>query len=117
MPANLLLHEDARQLSALEGGNIRRTGVEGLLTSAQVVAATTAEDLVTDIETNQASGLVHEETYQDSLQSIKAIRVGAALGDQSDAKIQAATSVPDLVANTFAADETDQTHIGPEMTE
>jgi hypothetical protein len=107
------LHESEKNLSVLVGQNLRRTDLINYLTDAQVAGATTAEDLVGYVQ----GTFVHAEYEQDKLQIIKAIRAGAASGELSDARIQAATSVADLVADTWANAETDQTHLGVPMTD
>lgn len=106
------LHESEKNTSVVVGQNLRRADVINYLTDAQVVGASTAEDLVTYVQ----NAPVHAEYEQDRLQVIKAIRAGAASGEFSDARIQAATSIADLVSDTWASAESDQTHLGVPMT-
>lgn len=108
------LHEDARKLSALTGYGVRQAGIDVLLTDAQVVAATTVADLIANVE----AAVVHEEFYNQKLQTIKALRVGAMQGEYSDARIQAATTVAGLALETWLSQsDADLSHIGVPMTE
>jgi len=80
------------------------------LTDAQVAAATTAEDLVSDVE-----GAVVDagaEAGAQRINIINAIRRGAALGDLSDGRIQAATTVEGLVQDTWASEDPNTSHLG-----
>jgi len=92
-------HADEIDSSVLMGHNISRMEVLGLLTDADVAAASTVDELRTAIETN--SGSVHVD--QDwSFQGDRAVVISEALGDITDAIVAAASTVQDLVDETSA---------------
>lgn len=104
------LHAEYEQLSTLAGYGIRRAGVVGILTNAQVIAATSAEDLEVIVEA-ALPGTVHAEYAEEQIMTDLSLKRGKAIGDFSDSRVQAATSVEDLAEKTFAADG-DLTHQG-----
>lgn len=108
-----LLHAEYDVLSSLGGYGARRAGVTGLLTNTQVAAATSAEGLVTILETVPAT--VHVENEITALNAQAALRRGDALGDFTDARIAAATTVEGLAQLTNAADDADSGHLGPNI--
>jgi hypothetical protein len=81
------------------------------LTNTQVANATTAEDLVDDV--TAAVVPAGSEAGAQRLNIINAIRRGAALGDLSDTRIQAATTVEELVQDTWASEDSATGHLGP----
>lgn len=106
-----LLHPENEIISAIAGYGVREAGVLGLLTDAQVVAATSAEDLETILDT--MPGTVHAEYEFLALNARRSLEVGDALGDFTDARIQAATTVEGVAELTNAADEASLDHVGP----
>lgn len=109
-----ILHAEYDALSSLAGYGVRRAGVIGLLTNAQVVAATSAEGLEAILEAD-LPGTVHAEYAVEQIQSDRALKFGDAIGDFTDTRVQAATSVEDLAEKTNAADESDLGHLGPHI--
>jgi hypothetical protein len=101
-------------LSQLAGYGVRRAGVVGILTNAQVVAATSAEDLEAIVQAGPPA-TVHAEYEVEALMTDRSLKFGKALGDFSDTRVQAATSVEDLAEKTSAADESDLAHHGPRI--
>ena len=109
-----ILHEDMREVSALAGYGIRRAGVIGILTNANVTGAATAEDLEAIVEAG-LPGTVHSEYEVEQLITDRSLKFGDAIGDFSDSRVAAATSVEDLAEKTTAADEADLNHHGPRI--
>lgn len=109
-----ILHTEYEQLSALAGYGVRRAGVVGILTNAQVVAAATAEELEAIVQAGPPA-TVHAEYDFEAIETDRALKFGDALGDFSDARVAAATSVEDLAEKTSAADESDLNHHGPRI--
>lgn len=115
--AGLLTYNTAyQQQSADVGFAILQAGVQGYLTNAQVVAATTAQDLIDAV--NAAVVAPGAESFSQRNSIARAIAVGKALGDLSDARVQAATSVSDLAqtytwVSNFPASLTGQ--LGPNL--
>jgi hypothetical protein len=95
----------------LVGYSLRQAGVAGYLTNTQVAAATTAEDLVADVQGAVVTPGAEADAQRQNI--IAAIREGARLGDLSDTRIQAATTVEDLVQDTWASEDTAPGHLGP----
>lgn len=87
-----------QQQSADVGFAILQAGVQGYLTNAQVVAATTAQDLIDAV--NAAVVAPGAESFSQRNSIARAIAEGKSLGDLSDSRVQAATSVSDL-AQTY----------------
>jgi hypothetical protein len=101
-----------RVQSQLVGLALRQADIQNYLSDAQVVAATTAEDLVADVQGAVVSPGAEADAQRQSI--IAAIREGARLGDLSDARIQAATTVEGLVQDTWASDFP-TTYLGPTL--
>lgn len=99
-----------RVLSQTVGYSLRQAFTGGYLSNTQVANATTAEDLVADV--NAAVVTAGAEAGAQRLNIVNAIRRGAALGDLSDARIQAATTVEDLVQDTWASEDPSTSHLG-----
>lgn len=99
-----------RVLSAAVGYSLRQAKTQNFLTNQQVADATTAEDLVADVQGAVVSA--GAEAGAQRINIINAIRRGAALGDLSDTRIQAATTVEDLVQDTWASEDPSTTHLG-----
>ena len=87
-----------QQASADVGFAILQAGVQGYLTNAQVVAATTAQDLIDNVNAAVVSPGGESLSQRNSI--ARAIAAGKALGDLSDSRVAAATSVSDL-AQTY----------------
>lgn len=105
-----------RTVSAQVGYAILQAGVAGFLTDAQVQAATSADDLIADV--NGAVVSPGAEAPAQRLNIARALAEGKALGDLSDARVAAATGVTDL-ATTYtwvSADPATATgHLGPDF--
>lgn len=106
-------HEENRQLSTLAGYNLRRAGAIDFLANADITTAATAEDIILDVE---AASLIHEENRNERYQFVKALQTGDRLGDFSDSRVAAATSLENLVQQTDASDDTDTNHLDGPMT-
>jgi hypothetical protein len=109
-----VLHVEYEEQSAMNGYTVRRAGIDGILTNAQVIAATSAEDLEAIVEAG-LPGTIHSEYEVEQINTDRALKFGDALGDFSDTRVAAATSVEDLAEKTNAADETDLGHLGPQL--
>ena len=99
-----------RPLSAAVGYSIRQAGSQGFLTNTQVANATTAEDLVANVEAAVVTAGAEAGAQRRNI--VQAIRRGAALGDLSDARIQAATTVEELAQDTWVSDDPSTAHLG-----
>ncbi len=97
-------------LSASVGYSLRQAGAQDFLTDQQVADATTAEDLVANVLA--AVVPAGSEPGAQRINIINAIRRGAALGDLSDTRIQAATTVEGLVQDTWASEDASTAHLG-----
>lgn len=93
-----MTHADEIDSSRLAGHNIRKATDLGMLSSAQVQAATSVDDLQTDVD----SAVVHAENEQDKKVVDDGLELAENLGDLNDTKVQAATSVEDLADDTQA---------------
>jgi len=98
--------------SQLVGFALRQAFIQLYLTNTQVAAATTAEDLVVDVQGAIVPAGSEADAQRQNI--IAAIREGARLGDLSDARIQAATTVEDLVQDTWAS-EFPTGYLGPTL--
>lgn len=107
------LHNEYEALSALAGYGVRQAGVAGLITDAEVAAATSAEDLVEDLDSFPSTS--HIENEFTALNAQLALKRGDALGDFSDSRIAAATTPQEVSLLTTAADEADLAHLGPRI--
>lgn len=109
-----VLHSEYDALSSLAGYGVRQAGVVGALTDAQVVAATSAEDLIADLDSVPAT--VHSEYEFTALNAQRALARGDAIGDFSDTRVAASTGYENLAEKTNAADEAnDLGHLGPRI--
>jgi len=89
---------DNRQQSALVGFAILQAGVQGYLTNSNVTSATSAQDLIDAV--NAAVVSPGGESLSQRTAITRALTEGKSLGDLSDTRVQAATSVSDL-AQTY----------------
>lgn len=87
-----------QQQSADVGFAILQAGVQGYLTNTNVTSATTAQDLIDAV--NAAVVSPGAEANAQRLSITRAISIGKALGDLSDVRVAAATSISDL-AQTY----------------
>lgn len=87
-----------RQLSASVGFAILQAGVQGFLTNGNVTGAATAQDLIDFV--NAAVVAPGAEAGAQRINITKALERGKAMGDLSDSRIAAATSLSDL-AQTY----------------
>lgn len=93
-----------RQLSASVGYAILQAFVAGYLTNAQVVAATSADDLIANV--NNAVVGPGAGAGAQRISIARALKIGQSLGDLSDARVQAATSANDLaITYTWASSD------------
>lgn len=99
MPAPIL-HSDQVGINLIVGENIRLAGQVGLLTDAQVIAATTSAELQSLISTNALTAHADVRGYVDRLQ--ESIEFGKSDGTLTDANIQAATGVDNLASLTLS---------------
>lgn len=87
-------NQGMQRVSADVGYAILQAGKQGYLTDAQVQAATSAQDLIDDV--NAAFVTAGGESYSQRNSIARAIQIGKNLGDLSASRVQAATSVSDL---------------------
>ena len=93
-----------RPTSAMVGYAILQAFVQGYITNSQVVAATSADDLIANV--NAAVVAPGGESTAQRTSIARALKVGQALGDLSDARVQAATSANDLaITYTWASED------------
>lgn len=90
------LHSDQVNLDIMVGQNIRLAGQVGLLTDAQVIAATSITDLQNNIASNAQTAHSDVRGYVDRLQD--ALQIGKDSGVLTDAAVQAATGVTNLAS-------------------
>jgi hypothetical protein len=99
MSGLLTYSQSARVQSQLVGLGLRQAGIQGYLTNTQVSNATTAEDLVDDVNAAIVGPGAEAGAQRESI--VRAIREGAAL-------------VEGLVADTWAS-ELPSTYLGPTL--
>jgi len=88
-----------------------QAGAEGYLTTALVTAATSAQDLIDDV--NAAVVTAGAESYSQRNSIARAIQIGANLGDLSAARVQGATTVQSLAELTWITNDPNYvTHLG-----
>lgn len=108
--SGLLTYRDAeRETSQLAGFGIRQAGIQQYLTDANVVAATTVQDLINNVNAAVVSPGAADPSQRQSI--VRSLSEAAALGDLSDARIQAATTVVGLSNLTWAS-ETPDSYLG-----
>lgn len=116
MPGLSTYPSSNKTVSAQVGYSILQAGKAGFLTDAQVVAATSADDLIADV--NAAVVAPGAEAPAQRLNIARALAEGKALGDLSDARVQAATSVSDLALTYTWVDQDPAAatgHLGPDF--
>jgi len=108
---------DNRQTSALVGYAILQAYVCGYLTNSNVTGAATADELIAFV--NAAVVTPGGESFSQRNSIARALAVGKALGDLSDARVAAATSVNDLaVTYTWVSLDSAASitgHLGPNL--
>ena len=92
-----------QQQSADVGYAILQAGAEGYLTTALVTAATSADDLIADV--NAAVVSPGGESFSQRNSIARALKVGQGLGDLSDARVQGATTVVSLAELTWVTND------------
>lgn len=102
MSGLLTYNQSLRPTSQLVGLALRQSFIQLYLTNTQVANATTAQDLIDAVNAAIVGPGSEAGAQRESI--VRAIREGAAIGDLSDARIQAATTVEDLVQDTWASD-------------
>lgn len=106
-------HQSNRPTSALCGYACRQAGIQGYLNNTTVAAATSGEDLVNSV--NAAVVAPGAEAAGQRASIVAAIREGVRLGDLSDARVQAATTPESLCQLTWASEDPDTNHLGPNL--
>lgn len=109
MAAQTDLHASEQLTSARIGYALRRGGVLEFYDNTAVAAATGIDSLITTIQ----AAVKHSQYDHDKLDIIQALRFGKANGDLTDARVQGAATVADLVNLTAAANDPDTNHLGP----
>ena len=92
-----------RIVSQHVGYAILQAGVQGYLTTALVTAATSAQDLIDDV--NAAVVGPGAESFSQRNAIARAIQEGANLGDLSASRVQGATTVQSLAELTWVTDD------------
>lgn len=109
MAAQTGLHASEQPTSQRIGFNLRRAGVLGLYTNTQIAAATSIDDLITNIN----AAVVHESNVPFKQQAIRALRFGKANGDLSDSRVQGVATYEELADLTELANNSDNSLLGP----
>lgn len=95
-------NQGMQRVSADVGYAILQAYVQGYLTNTNVTSATTAQDLIDAVNAAVVSPGGESNAQRTSI--TRAIAVGKALGDLSDARVAAATSANDLaITYTWAS--------------
>lgn len=111
MPGLTTYTNDNRTVSMEVGWAILQAGKAGFLTDSLVQAATSAQDLIDDV--NAAVVAPGGESYAQRLSIARSIQEGKNIGDLSDSRVQAATGVQDLASKTWVDSEANfPTHLG-----
>jgi hypothetical protein len=117
MPGLATYPTSERQTSALVGYAILQAYVQGYLTNSNVTSATTAQDLIDAVNAAVVSPGAESSSQRTAI--TRALAEGKALGDLSDARVQAATSANDLaVTYTWVSDDPNASvtgHLGPNL--
>ena len=103
MPGLSTYNSSNRAVSAQVGYAILQAGKAGYLTDTQVQNATSAQDLIDDV--NGAVVDPGAESPAQRLSIARSIQEGKNLGDLSDARVQGATSVTTLAELTWVTDD------------
>lgn len=102
-------------VSAQVGYSILQAGKQGYVTDALVQSATSADDLIADV--NAAVVTPGGEAPAQRLNIARALAEGKALGDLSDERVQGATSIQTLAELTWVTDDPSYAtgHLGPDF--
>ena len=101
-----------RVVSEMVGYALRQAGAAGYLTNSNVTGAATGQDLIDIV--NAAVVAPGAESPAQRLNIARAIQEGVNLGDLSPTRVAAATSLADLVDQTWCtADDPLTAHLGP----
>lgn len=92
-----------QRVSADVGYAILQAGKQAYLTDAQIAAATSADDLIADV--NSAVVSPGGESFSQRNSIARALKVGQGLGDLSDSRVQGATSVQTLAELTWVTND------------
>lgn len=115
MPGLTSYVNSTRVLSAQVGYAILQSKPQGYLTDAQVAAATSADDLIANVNSAVVSPGGESPAQRQNI--AKALAVGKQIGDLSDARVQAATGVNDLALTYTWVDQDPNAsvtgHLGP----
>lgn len=95
------LHADELDSSALAGHQIRKATNMNFLSSAQVQAATSVDDL----QANILAASAHADEIDEQKVINDGLTLAESLGDLTSAIVQAATSVEDLADDTQATND------------
>jgi hypothetical protein len=95
------MHAEQYRASQIGGENLRLAGPSGanLLTNQQVIDATTASGL----QTNITNSTPHAELYAMKARLNTGIDIGVSTGDYADSVVQAATTVNGLADTSQSA--------------
>lgn len=104
-------NQSNQRVSADVGYAILQAGKQGYLTTALVTAATSADDLIDDVNNAVVSAGAEAPAQRNSI--ARALKVGQALGDLSDSRVQGATTVQSLAELTWVTNDPNYaTHLG-----
>lgn len=98
--------------SADVGYAILQAGKQGYLTDVQIAAATSADDLIANV--NSAVVAPGGESFSQRNSIARALKVGQGLGDLSDSRVQGASTVQTLAELTWVVNDPSYTtgHLG-----
>jgi hypothetical protein len=114
--SGLLSYNSAYQVQSADVGYaILQAGKQGYLTDALIVAATSADDLIADVNAAIVSPGAEANPQRNSI--ARALKVGQGLGDLSNARVQGATSVQTLAELTWVTNDQSYLtgHLGPNL--
>lgn len=77
--------------------------MQGYLTTALVTAATSADDLIDDVNAAIVDAGAESQPQRNSI--ARALKIGQGLGDLSDARVQGATTVLSLAELTWCTND------------
>jgi len=103
MPGVNTYNDAYQQQSADVGYAILQAGVQGYLDDTTIAAATSADDLIATV--NAAVVAPGAESLSQRNSIARALKVGQALGDLSDARVQGATTPVTLAELTWVTND------------
>lgn len=112
MPGLTTYNQGNQRVSMDVGYAILQAGVQDYLTDTQIQNATSADDLIANV--NAAVVTAGSESYSQRNSIARALKVGQGLGDLSDSRVQGATSVQTLAELTWVTLDPNYTngHLG-----